>query len=39
MVLFNNISVQRSTNQKHLGVYLDEKLKFNDYATEKNSEC
>ena len=34
-VLFNNISVQRSTVQKHLGVYLDEKLNFNTHITEK----
>ena len=33
-VLFN-ISVQRSTVQKHLGVYLDEKLNFNTHITEK----
>ena len=34
-VLFNNIPVQRSTFQKHLGVYLDEKLNFNTHITEK----
>ena len=34
-VLFNNIPVQRSTFQKHLGVYLDEKLNFNTDITEK----
>ena len=34
-VLFNNIRVQRSTVQKHLGVYLDEKLNFNTHITEK----
>ena len=34
-VLFNNISVQRSTVQKHLGVYLDEKINFNTHITEK----
>ena len=34
-VLFNNIPVQHSTFQKHLGVYLDEKLNFNTYITEK----
>ena len=34
-VLFNNIPVQRSTVQKHLGVYLDEKLNFNTHITEK----
>ena len=30
-VLFNNIPVQRSTVQKHLGVYLDEKFKYSYY--------
>ena len=34
-VLFNNIPVQHSTAQKHLGVYLDEKLNFNIHITEK----
>ena len=34
-VLFNNILVQRRTVQKHLGVYLDEKLNFNTHITEK----
>ena len=34
-VLFNNIPVQRSTVQKHLGVYLDEKLNFNTHITDK----
>ena len=34
-VLFNNIPVQCSTVQKHLGVYLDEKLNFNTHITEK----
>ena len=34
-VLFNNIPVQHSTVQKHLGVYLDEKLNFNTHITEK----
>ena len=35
-VLFSNLPVQRSTVQKHLGVYLDEKLNFNTHITEKN---
>ena len=35
-VLFNNIPVQCSTVQKHLGVYRDEKLNFNTHITEKN---
>ena len=34
-VLFNNIHIQRRTVQKHLGVYLDEKLNFNTHITEK----
>ena len=34
-VLFNNIPVQCSTVQKHLGVYLDEKLNFNTHITEE----
>ena len=34
-VLFNNIPVQRSTVQKHLGAYLDEKLNFNTPITDK----
>ena len=34
-VPFNNIPVQRSIVQKHLGVYLDEKLNFNIHITEK----
>ena len=38
-VLFNNIPVQRSTFQKHVGVYLDEKLNFNTDITEKKGKC
>ena len=34
-VLFDNFPVQHSTVQKHLGVYLDEKLSFNIHITEK----
>ena len=34
-VLFNNIPVQHSTVQKHLGAYLDENLNFNTHNTEK----
>ena len=34
-VLFNNIPVQHSTFQKHLGVYLDGKRNFNTDITEK----
>ena len=35
LFFLNNIPVQRSTVQKHLGVYLDEKLNFNTHITEK----
>ena len=34
-VLFNNVSVKRCSIQKHLGIYLDEKLKFNHHVKEK----
>ena len=34
-VLYNNIPVQHSTVQKHLGVHLDEKRNFNTHITEK----
>ena len=34
-ILFNNIPVQHSTVQKHLGVYLDENLNFNTHIIEK----
>ena len=34
-VLFNNIPARHSKVQKHLGVYLDEKLNFNTFITEK----
>ena len=34
-VLFNNIPLQHSTVQKHLGVYLDEKLNLNTHITEQ----
>ena len=33
-VLFN-VSVKRCSIQKHLGIYLDEKLKFNHHVKEK----
>ena len=38
-VLFNNIPVQHSTVQKHLGVYLDENLNFNTHNTEKTGKA
>ena len=34
-ILFNNIPVQHSKVEKHLGVYLDEKLNFNTHIIEK----
>ena len=34
-VFFNNISVSRVSFQKHLGIYLDEKLNFNHHIKEK----
>ena len=34
-VLFNNIPVKHSAVQKHLGVYLHEKLNFITHITEK----
>ena len=36
IILIGN-TVQNSTNQKHLGVILDEKLKFNDHIISKFS--
>ena len=32
---FNNAIVERSASQKHLGIYLDEKLDFNAHIKEK----
>ena len=37
--IFNNIPVVRSSCQKHLGIYLDEKLDFSNYIKEKNSKA
>ena len=34
-VLFNKTPVARSSNQKHLGIYLDEKLNFGHHINEK----
>ena len=34
-VFFNNISVSCVSFQKHLGIYLDEKLNFNHHIKEK----
>ena len=36
-VFFNDTIVERSTNQKHLGIHLDEKLDFNAHIKEKIS--
>ena len=33
--IFNGNKVQKSANQKHLGLILDEKLTFNDHITSK----
>ena len=34
-IIFNGNRVQKSANQKHLGLILDEKVTFNDDATSK----
>ena len=34
-ILFNGSTVQKSANQKHLGLILDKKLTFNDHITSK----
>ena len=34
-VIFNGNAVQNSANQKHLGLFLDEKITFNDHITSK----
>ena len=34
-IIFNGNTVQKSANQKHLGLILDEKLTFNDHITSK----
>ena len=34
-VLFNNVPVVQSSHQKHIGVYLDQKLKFTHHIKEK----
>ena len=36
-ITFNTVSVARTTCQKHLGLYLDEKLSFYDYINAKIS--
>ena len=34
-IIFNGNAVQNSANQKHLGLFLDEKITFNDHITSK----
>ena len=34
-IIFNGNAIQKSANQKHLGLILDEKLTFNDHITSK----
>ena len=34
-IIFNGNTVQKSANQKHLGLILDKKLTFNDHITSK----
>ena len=34
-IIFNGNTVQKSANQKHLGLILDEKLTFNNHITSK----
>ena len=34
-IIFNGKTVQKSANQKHHGLILDEKVTFNDHATSK----
>ena len=34
-ISFNNVPVSRASFQKHLGIYLDEKLNFNYHIKEK----
>ena len=34
-IIFNSNTVQKSANQKHLGLILGEKLTFNDHITSK----
>ena len=34
-IIFNGNTAQKSANQKHLGLILDQKLTFNDHITPK----
>ena len=36
-IIFNGNTAQKSANQKHLGLILDQKLTFNDHITPKPS--
>ena len=38
-ITFNTVPVGRTTCQKHLGLYLDEKLSFYDHITVKISKA
>ena len=38
-VIFNNVPVVRSSCQKHLGIYLDQKLNFSNHIKEKISKA
>ena len=38
-VFFNDIPVSRVSFQKHLGIYLDEKLNFNHHIKEKTTKA
>ena len=37
--LFNNAVMKQSTSQKHLRIYLDEKLNFNAHIKKKVNEA
>ena len=37
--IFNNMPVLHSSCQKHLGIYLDEKLNFSNHIKEKISKA
>ena len=36
-IIFDSNTIQKSANQKHLGLILDEKLTFNDHITSKRT--
>ena len=37
-ISFNNVPVSRANFQKHLGIFLDEKLSFNHHIKEENDQ-